>query len=1004
MAADLVFREMVRVSSKSLSGLLDRFEAGERFNRKRLKSMAISLARYAMRSSGRPTPFGLAAGVTRADWGERAEVRFGRDDRRSARIDASWLYAEIAKWFDRPETRQGLHVVVNNLCHVQGNRLVLPYVRIRSERHGPQATSLREVNVANNRFVQWLLANCRRPMPYGDVVACAVRELPGATEELVDRLLLQLIKNEVLVTSVTPHRMGREALARITEATGGATEENRVQRVGSRLRDYEACAVGRGGEIWDEIQRDLSEGYDGSRPSVQVDLRLDADIVLPRSIAEEVAAYASVMWRISGRVSGYDHLREYKHQFLDRYGSQVTVPLPDVVSATNGIGFPAGYQNPTVLDRPPHFPSEEDSEGAEYLDRRREVMATLMQRAMMSPGREVVLGEDEIAALTYRVDAEPPRAMELFFQVLSESVADLDGGDFRLCPTPNMGSMTVGSTIARFSELLGCTDELIANMREYSDAGRIEAEVSFLPLNPRAVNILPTARIGEYEIPLGSFADPGASGTIDWRDLSLAVERNEFKLYWTKTGQEVVPRAPNMLALDQNAPNLGRLLAEIGFVQDKMLHPWQWTGLESMPFFPRVRYGKVIVSPATWRPTPDVRAAVADQRKWARAVETWRADMSLPRHVVVMVGDKSYSLDLDDSFHIEMLRKEAMRSNVIVTEQLHEQGRYFGWCGGRSNEIVVPLQRASPARLSDKPALVVAPPVAFPQAPENHTYLPGEAWLFAKIYVPSGRFNTLLAQWLPHVLSDVQGDIDRWFYIRYRDPASHIRLRMHGEPGAIAERVLPALARHARVWREAGLVQRMVLDTYEPEYARYGSGALMTLAEEVFCVDSTSCLAQLGMRDKLPPGLPDEILVAANYAMILESLGDWNWWSWASHVFRGMETSEIYRKHRKRIAEIIRPGRATEGFAAATGARHVADAWRSAPEIQKYGSALLLGDGLGTVSRDQALMGLLHMHHNRLFGIDRQKEKAGYAVLASLAKDHVYRTSEEGSSVREDRC
>lgn len=996
MAADPVFRETIRVSSKSLSGLLDRFEAGEEFNRKRLMSVAISLARYAMRSSGRPTPFGLAAGVTKADWGDRAAVHFGPDDLKSARIDASWLYAEIVKWLDRPESRWGLDVVVNNLCHVQGDRLVLPYVRVRSDRHGPQAMPLREVNVANNRFVQWLLDTCRRPTPYGDVVARAVSELPGATEELVDRILLELLKNEVVVTSVTPHRMSEAALDRIATATGGSGKDNRVRRVGLRLRDYEACTPGRGGEIWEEIQRDLAEGYDGSRPGVQVDLRLDAEISLPRSVAKEIEAYASVIWRMSGRVSGYDHLREYKHQFLDKYGPHVAVPLVDVVHATHGIGFPAGYQNPTVVDRPPHFPSDPDEQETGYLDRRREIVATLMQRAVMSPEREVVLSEHDIAALGYRDEEEPPRSLELFFQLLSKSPEDLDAGRFTVFPTPNIGSMTAGSTIARFSELLECTSELTGMMRANSDSGRIEAEVSFLPVNPRAVNILPTTRIGEYEIPLGSFADPEAPGVIDWRDLTLAVEQNEFKVYWAKTGQEVVPRTPHMLAVDQNAPNLGRLLTEIGFVRDKMLHPWQWTGLESLPFFPRVRYGKVVVSPATWRPTPEVRAAVGDPRDWARAVGAWRDRMEMPRHVVVAVGDKSYSLDLDDAFHVEMLRKEAARSNVLVTEQLHEQGTYFGWCGGRSNEIVVPLRSTAASQRSDTgPARAFVPPVAFPKGDENHTFLPGEEWLFAKIYIPSGRFNTVLAQKLPQLLQEVRSDVDRWFYIRYRDPASHIRLRLHGDPAAIAARVLPALGRHVRAWRQAGLVQRMVLDTYEPEYARYGSGTFMPLAEAVFCVDSTASVLQAGVRDKLLPGLPDEILAAANYALLLESLGGWDWWRWADHVFRGVETSEIYRVHRRDIAGIIRPGRVAEGFAAATGAQHVAALWQNSPEVQKYGSALLSGDVPDTVSRDQALMGLLHMHHNRLFGIDREKEKTSYSILAGLAKDHMYRTSQE---------
>lgn len=997
MAADHDFRGAVRVSSKSLAAMLDRFDEGESLSRKRLISMATSLARYAMRSMGRPTPFGLFAGVTAADWQEQASVTVGLADRRASRIDASWLYAEVVKWLDQPEARRGIRLVVNNLCHLRGGRLVLPYVRIRSDRKGHRSAPIREVTVANNTFVQWIQQNLREPVLYEDVVARAISELRGATEELVGKLLLQLIKKEMLVTSVVPHRLDESTLAAIEVATGSPLSESRVRRGRDLLRSYDTADAAQAAELWHEVQRELAESYEGSRPSVKVDLHSDARITLPRAVAQEAEAYASMMWRISGRLSSYDHIRDYRSRFLDRYGPGVAVPLEDVIGTVDGVGYPAGYQNPAVVDPPAEVPAEANEAEVLYEKKRREIMAGLLLRAVTNPDRELVLTDADVRSLSYRAEDEPPRSMELFFQLLSKSVDDLNKGDFTLVSSTNVGSMTAGSTMGRFCDLLGRTSAVTDIMRANSDAECVEAEVSFLPLNPRAVNIMPTTRLSEYEIPLGTFHDTATTGTIDWRDLTVAVENDEFRLYWSKTGQRVVPRAPHMLAIDQHAPNLARLLIELGTARDKMWHPWIWSGLEALPFFPRLRYGKVVVSPAIWRPTPALRDTVGDKPTWAEAVQNWREQLGIPRRVLVLVGDKSYNLDLDDTFQVEMLRKEAARNSILLTEQLHEEGVLFGWSAGRSSEVVIPFCNIPKALdAPSRPRASASSLVRFPQDRENRSYLPGEEWLFGKVYGESGQFDMLLARHLPELLSELDGDIDKWFFIRYRDPASHLRVRLHGDPDAIARRVMPALARHARKWRNEGLVRKTTFDTYEPEYARYGNGGLMYLAEDLFCVDSISAVSQTAVKDKLLPGLPDEVLASVNYALLLESLGDWNWCAWVNQMFRRLGTHEAYRTHRAEITRLIRPGRIADCYREATGLQHVAALWADSSEARKYGSVLLHETDTTRVSRDNALLGLLHMQHNRLIGIDRDKERASYAILAGVARDHLFRSARAG--------
>jgi thiopeptide-type bacteriocin biosynthesis protein len=116
--------------------------------------------------------------------------------------------------------------------------------------------------------------------------------------------------------------------------------------------------------------------------------------------------------------------------------------------------------------------------------------------------------------------------------------------------------------------------------------------------------------------------------------------------------------------------------------------------------------------------------------------------------------------------------------------------------------------------------------------------------LSAKVYGHPEVFDTVLTAHLPALLS-VWEDPPMWWFIRYRDPAPHLRLRLHlasrDHYGQAAVRV----GAWAAGLRRRGLIGDLTLDTYHPETARYGSGTALSAAEAVFAADSAAVLAQL---------------------------------------------------------------------------------------------------------------------------------------------------------------
>src|SRR5262249_22829447 len=152
-------------------------------------------------------------------------------------------------------------------------------------------------------------------------------------------------------------------------------------------------------------------------------------------------------------------------------------------------------------------------------------------------------------------------------------------------------------------------------------------------------------------------------------------------------------------------------------------------------------------------------------------------------------------------------------------------------------ELVVPfVKRAAPRAAVPAPMAV---PASFPRS-----FVPGSEWLFAKLYTGTAGADDVLREVVRPVVAAAlaRGDADGWFFLRYRDPAWHVRLRLHGPPEALLGRVLPALEEASRPLREAAggspRIARIALDTYEREVERYGGPEGVLLAEQIFMADS----------------------------------------------------------------------------------------------------------------------------------------------------------------------
>ncbi|RLU79698.1 hypothetical protein CTZ27_36305 [Streptomyces griseocarneus] len=988
-------RDALAVASPSLTRVVDAVCAKESVGPvglKQLRKTANAVSRYHLRMASRPTPFGLFSGVAAAQVADRAEARIGTAHRVTVRPDMGWLTAFLTTLETAPDVLVHLRVTANGLAFVRGDRLVLPYVPERDAAARAPGQVVVEVSVRHTAAVRAVLEHTARPVAYTELRERIRARFPGTDDRQVDGVLRQLVEREFLLTDLRPpadapdpleHALARlpagparDGLSTVDEALrSGPKESGRLEDVAQLMRRLHAA----------------------DRP-LQVDLAVDADVRLPAAVTAEAERAATALWRMS-LVRTVPHLAQYHGDFLERYGTDRLVPVCELLDPDRGLGAPAGYLMP---------PSEREKPTATAgATREAGLRLALAQEAILSGRREVVLDDGLVAALSPAPTLPPPASLDLYARVLARSADELSDGRFRLWLTPGTGADQAGATIGRFSHLLPDAARRIALASlaaETAATDAVGAQLSLRTAYARSANVTRVPRFADQRIVVGAFADHDDPDVVPLDDLAVGADLDGLYLVRSSTGRRVVPLAWNMLNPKAQIGNVGRFLREIRLSGVRPGFSWDWGPMEAAPYTPRVRYGRTVLAPARWLPTePFFTDTGLSDHAWRLALDCWRERWGVPDHVLLCVADRSLELNLAAGLHVRLLRQDVTRwPDAVLRETPGPGDSAYGWLpgedGAHAAEAVFPLF-ARPPRPTGVPRSGSAA-MSRPQTPRPfRAQAPGGQWLYAKVYGSSARQNEILTAHLPRLLTELPAEVDRWFFVRYRDPAPHLRLRFHGEPAGLNRRLLPAVHDWFAGLHRSGLAGRLALDTYDPEWERYGGPAAMAAAEEAFCADSDAVITQLGLLETGRLRLEPAVLGALNMLDILRHAhGGDDAEAWLLAAYPRSAAHDALRNSRMTTARLGDPSADWAALRAVSGGAELLTSWqRRADALNRYGALLRAPGTRETASRGTALAALLHLHHNRLLGLDREREEHAQATARGALEIHRARRRETAS-------
>jgi lantibiotic biosynthesis protein len=860
-------KEAIAVASPSLYKSLPSLY--KESNKKNTNQVAISVLKYLSRMSTRSTPFGLFAGVASGKFSDNTNITMGSPTyfQKRTRPDMEWLFSVIHHLEQKIDVVKQLYVTRNHAVQNTGGRLELSFPSFKLE--DQEKMKGNKISVKSTPPAILALKIAEKPIRFCDLISKLCKEYKEVDKEIIENFLWTLFKKDFFISELRPPLSIPSPLDYVIKKLDPI---NNIDEVKLMLRNvkllidkYDESFLGIGTDLYKKLT-DYMEKNGDSKSVVQVDLSIPSNqIEIHNTVGKEISEVAEILWRLSTADRGMSHLKEYYISFIEKYGFSSDVPILELLNEDTGLGIPSAY-----LDN-----NTKNKNIDEKLIERERLLKELVAETLLNQEKEIELTNEIIDKLVVRDknSIEAPDSMEIYAELLASNSESVDKGDFLISLNPNSGSYEAGLTYGRFLDM--CDDETqeqIKNIREEQKRYQpdvIFADATYVPEHTRTANVMVAPSFRDYEISIGTnSAEDKIPLTLD--DILVCADQDRLYLKSRSLKKEVVITGSNMLNFT-SSPHVYRFMRELSFETISSWQPFEWGSLAQSTFLPRLRYKNTILSPATWNlyrsslPTKQLN----EQEKWKDLFKTWQTKWEVPRYVYMVFADNRILLDLENSAFLEILRKELLKNKKVTLQEMLYTLEERGIINSDEHyvtEFVFQIKKREIKTTTRK-----LPSIIRTISTEDKLRLPGSDWIFIKLYGSKDRQNEFITNHISKFSENMlqNGFATSWFFMRYEDPESHIRLRFNGDSTKLTTELIPSLYKWVNLCIQEGFVKKITIDTYEREIERYGGPALISAAEKVFFYDSRASAILIYLLRYNKIDFPDYVLGAISAINIM---------------------------------------------------------------------------------------------------------------------------------------
>jgi thiopeptide-type bacteriocin biosynthesis protein len=730
---------------------------------------------FAARARFRATPHGWWAGVGLARLGTRTKLRTG-DPTAHATVAWGRLAALGRALLDDPVWRERTRLQVASSLLAGASRLTW----MAMGEHGAEARTA-ELDDELQRVIDGAKSWTAWPQ---------LRAAVGGDPAAVDDYLLVLIRDGLLEHDLQPPLIGPAPLDWMRQRLGG--ELPALDDVAAMLRKDAPAALEPA-----RTQLAALPGHDDQAPALHGTLCFEKGGEVARAPLEAAARLAPLLFRVQEALSP-----PVRERALDPSFASALDTITDVLGA-GALSLSAlanGEYGVTPGGSPEPGASSANAPLFTFL---------VEQLLAVGPGEELSLDADELAGLVPASEAPPT---------------------FELVLTPSGGKRPwllglhapAGATWGRFAHALPDMTEALGELARAERARPEQAvDLAWAP-SPSLADLCTHPPVRENCVDLIGASENG----VPLESLELVADGAQLAPLALRLDGEMASPSPLHRVRSTLAP-AGVHQLVTGFSLLRQHAPWALTlgPLAQLPYTPRLVVGDFVVAPRSWR-VPALPGRAALQR--------WRRDANLPRHVQIGHEDELLLVDLEAADAHKTLAKAPRAWEVWppIGDTPDADGRRV--------ELVAAVVR-DPSETEQAAARAVA--AAGRVAPPREEG-PAEGWQTYRLYGAADRADQLLVTVIAPAMAELRDKLEGWFFLRYVEAGrDHLRLRVRA--GAAVQSEV-----HARL--EAGLddawaagdVISVETGPYYRERARYGADAIDAV-ERVFEADSELACALL---------------------------------------------------------------------------------------------------------------------------------------------------------------
>jgi thiopeptide-type bacteriocin biosynthesis protein len=813
-----------------------------------------SLVRYFARMTGRPMPFGLFSGSSVGSIAEgvnsatQIHLRARDTYRGACRLDMDYVTSLTLSLRNDTRIARELNYWPNSSLRRVGSHWHYVELRVAGEKRTHHL-----VQVEADDYLDATIQRAEGGSNFNELVNTVIRRSSDGSisQEEAAEFVLDLIRNEVLISNLAPAITGSQPLDDVIEILGNvppAADATKTLRcVRDQMVRLSDKRLGASISEYREIESALKFFPVSVDPArlFQVDLTKPvANAVLSQTVIDEIVRSGEIMVRV-GQSGEMPALRQFRDAFLARY-EHATVPLMEVLDDEVGIGF-----GPPTADTSPLLKGLALGGGNRSAEP--DLRARLLQE--IARGREFTkeLNIDLTDLPPFENPRVPlPSALFLHVALVANNMEEVNAGKYKIC-FQGWAGPSGARLFGRFCHWDPQLNDLVKQhlrQEEATEPDVLFAEVVHLP-EGRIGNVLCRPVLRDYEI-----VYLGKSGAPEGRqlpvsDLLVSLDpQNRIRLYSKRLGRRIVPRLTNAHGyFNQTLSPVYRFLCYLQH-EDNAMPGFNWGNAESLDFLPRLSVGRTIISLARWLLRNDEikKLTVEGGHHAFKAMRELRERRHIPRWILLTQGDQSLPFDFDNPLSVDAFLHVVKRSQEATIEEMYpgpEDLCVTGPEGHFLHELIIPFIYRKPVQKAQPPQPTAHVPRRHAMASDNENralrlFPPGESWLYYKIYGGIATLDDLLTSLVPDLVREVfeRQLASRWFFLRYTDPEHHLRIRfdarsetcMH-ELFSLSSRAFNSALRNGKLWK-------IQIDTYQREIEKYGGLAGMFLSENVFHADS----------------------------------------------------------------------------------------------------------------------------------------------------------------------